>query len=302
MPLHSNPVLTRELRGRIRGRRAMVMLVIYLAITAVITLLVYAASASAFGRGINDPEAGRGIGKGIFLTVMVATLMQVCVISPALTAGAISGEKERQTYDLLLISLLSPWQIVLGKLVAALAFALLLIIAALPLAGLAFLFGGVSGTELIIGVIGILVTVVCYATIGLLASALMRSTLSATVLAQGLVIALLLGVPFLYVIISTLTNAFSGPFEPWYVYLIGLFISIHPFIALGITAASLANGENPFFFDVSTRTGEIIVPSPWMVYVAFSVLVTLVCLLLCIRLLRPVEYAAPRRKAARQAQ
>ncbi|MGQ9925553.1 MAG: ABC transporter permease [Chloroflexaceae bacterium] len=301
MRFQANPVLMRELRGRIRARRATVMLVIYLAITAVITLLVYAASASTFGRGINDPEAGRGIGKGIFLTVMVATLVQVCVISPALTAGAISGEKERQTYDLLLISLLSPWQIVLGKLVAALAFALLLIIAAMPLAGLAFLFGGVSGTELIIGILGILVTVVCYATIGLLASALTRSTLSATVLAQGLVIALLLGVPFLYVVISTLTNAFSGPLEPWYVYLIGLFLSTHPFIALGITAASLAEGENPFFFDISTRTGAIIVPSPWMVYVAFSLLVTLVCLLLCIRLLRPSEYAAPPRKAARQA-
>lgn len=301
MRLGSNPVLTRELRGRIRGRRAMVMLVAYLAITALVTLLVYAAAASSFSRGINDPEAGRGIGKGIFLTVMVATLVQVCVISPALTAGAISGEKERQTYDLLLISLLSPWQIVVGKLVAALAFALLLIIAALPLAGLSFLFGGVSGAELIIGIIGVLVTAVCYATIGLLASGLMRSTLSATVLAQGIVIALLLGVPFLYVIISTLTNTFSGPLEPWYVYVMGLFLSIHPFIALGITAASLASGENPFFFEIPTRAGEVIVPSPWMIYVALSAILTLVCLFLCIRLLRPVEYAAPGRKAARQA-
>lgn len=301
MRLSSNPVLTRELRGRIRGKRAMVMLVAYLAITALVTLLVYAASASGFERGINDPEAGRGIGKGIFLTVMVATLVQVCVISPALTAGAISGEKERQTYDLLLISLLSPWQIVVGKLVAALGFALLLIIAALPLAGLAFLFGGVSGAELIIGVIGILVTAVSYATVGLLASALMRSTLSATVLAQGIVIALLLGVPFLYVVISMLTDAFNGPFDRWYVYVMGLFLSIHPFIALGITAASLASGENPFFFDIPTRTGQVVVPSPWMVYVALSLLVTLVCLLLCIRLLRPVEYAAPRPKTSSRA-
>ncbi|MCX7791017.1 MAG: ABC transporter permease [Chloroflexaceae bacterium] len=298
MRIRSNPVLTRELRGRIRGQRALVMLVAYLTITAIVTLLVYAASASAFERGINDPEAGRGIGKGIFLTVMVATLVQVCVISPALTAGAISGEKERQTYDLLLISLLSPWQIVLGKLVAALAFALLMIIAALPLAGLAFLFGGVSGAELLIGIIGILVTTVCYATIGLLASALMRSTLSATVLAQGIVIALLLGVPFLFFVISTLTDTFSGPWEPWYVYVMGLFLSIHPFIALGLTAASLAGGEDPFFLDIPTRTGQVIVPSPWMVYLALSLILTLVCLVLCIRLLKPTEYAAPRSKTA----
>ncbi len=297
MRLRSNPVLTRELRGRIRGWRAVTMLVIYLAITAIVTLLVYAASASSFERGISDPEAGRGIGKGIFLTVMVATLVQVCVISPSLTAGAISGEKERQTYDLLLISLLSPWQIVLGKLAAALAFALLLIIAALPIAGLAFLFGGVSGTEVLIGMIGIMATAVCYATVGLFASALMRSTLSATVLAQAMVIGLLLGVPFLFFVISTITNFFADPFDAAYVYLMGLFLSIHPFIALGITAASLANGEGPFFFDIPTRTGDVIVPSPWMVYVALSVLLTIVFMFLCVWLLRPTDYAAPRGKS-----
>ncbi|MFQ3664029.1 MAG: ABC transporter permease subunit [Chloroflexaceae bacterium] len=300
MRLRWNPVLTRELRGRIRGWRAVAMLVIYLAITAIVTLLVYAASASAFERSIGDLDAGRGIGKSIFLTVMVATLVQVCVISPSLTAGAISGEKERQTYDLLLISLLSPWEIVLGKLAAALAFALLLIIAALPIAGLAFLFGGVSGTEVLIGIIGIITTAVCYATVGLFASALMRSTLSATVLAQAMVIGLLLGVPFLFIVVSTiLHNSFTGPFGEVYTYIIWLFVSIHPFIALGITATSLANGENPFFFDVPTRTGDVIVPSPWMVYVALSVLLTIVFMFLCVRLLRPTEYTALRGTSSR---
>lgn len=294
MGLLSNPVLTRELRGRIRGNRALIILVVYLTITAAVTLLVHAATAGSFRGGISDPEAGRSIGKAIFLTVMTATLIQVCVITPSLTAGAISGEKERQTYDLLITTLLSPLQIAIGKLTAALAFALLLIMAALPLAGLSFLFGGVSGTELIIGILGIAVTAVCYATLGLFWSTVMRSTLAATVMAQGTVVMILLAIPFVFAILSLLTDAFNGLNSAAYVYGMGLLLSLHPFIALGITAASLAQGENPFFFDVPSRAGDLLVPSPWLVYAVSSLLLTALFLFLTVRLLKPVQYDLPR--------
>lgn len=120
-----NPVLTRELFGRIRGRNAWLILSGYLTIIGAITLLIYAVFISSASP--NDPNTARTIGKSIFFTVMTAALVQVCFLSPSLTAGAIVGEKERQTYDLLLASLLSPLQIITGKLLSAIAFALLLI-------------------------------------------------------------------------------------------------------------------------------------------------------------------------------
>lgn len=292
----ANPVLSRELRGRIRGLRALIILVVYLMITGAVTLLVYAAAASSFSGGISDPEAGRGIGKAIFLTVMTATLIQVCVITPSLTAGAISGEKERQTYDLLITTLLSPMQIALGKLTSALAFALLLIVAALPMAGLAFLFGGVSGSELVIGVIGLVATAICYATVGLFWSTVMRTTLTATVMSQGTIIFIQLIIPFLFVVGSLLTDSFSGTPGILYVYVMGLLLSFHPFIALGITAAALANGESVFYFEVPTSQGDVFVPSPWIVYLFLTALLTGLFLVLSVRLLRPVQYDLPKGK------
>jgi ABC-2 type transport system permease protein len=292
----ANPVLSRELRGRIRGLRALIILVVYLVITGAVTLLVYAAAASSFSGGISDPEAGRGIGKAIFLTVMTATLIQVCVITPSLTAGAISGEKERQTYDLLITTLLSPMQIALGKLTSALAFALLLIVAALPMAGLAFLFGGVSGSELVIGVIGLVATAICYATVGLFWSTVMRTTLTATVMSQGTIIFIQLIIPFLFVVGSLLTDSFSGTPGIIYVYVMGLLLSFHPFIALGITATALANGESAFYFEVPTSQGDVLVPSPWIVYLFLTALLTGLFLVLSVRLLRPVQYDLPKKK------
>ncbi|MFV9507189.1 MAG: ABC transporter permease [Oscillochloridaceae bacterium umkhey_bin13] len=296
MSLLANPVLTRELRGRIRGNRAMIILIIYLSIIAAVTLLVYAAAASSFRGGISDPEAGRGIGKAIFITVMIVSLVQVCVITPSLTAGTIAGEKERQSYDLLITTLLSPLQILLGKLASAIAFAMLLIMAALPMAGLSFLFGGVSGTELLIAIAGLVATAISYAALGLFWSTVMRTTLGATVMAQGTVVMILLIIPFLFVVISLITGSFSNSDDPIFIYAMGLLLSTHPFIALGITAAALESGEGVFWFEIPSSQGQLIVPSPWLVYLLIAALITVTSLFLARRFLVPVEEGAGKGK------
>lgn len=281
-----NPVLTRELFGRIRGRNAWLILSGYLTIIGAITLLIYAVFISSASP--NDPNTARTIGKSIFFTVMTAALVQVCFLSPSLTAGAIVGEKERQTYDLLLASLLSPLQIITGKLLSAIAFALLLITASLPIAGLSLLFGGITAQEILIGVISLLITAICYAAIGLFWSTVMRSTLGATVMAQGTVIAILLLVPFLFVI-SLLIGAFDADPSPLYIYTMGPLICLHPFIALGITATILEAGGDPWLWTVPSSVGDLTVPLPWLVYIVLMIIVTVICLSLALQQIRPAE-------------
>jgi ABC-type transport system involved in multi-copper enzyme maturation permease subunit len=298
--LLANPVLTSELRGRIRGLRTMIILTIYLSITGIVTLLIYLAVASTMSFTASDFETGRNIGKAIFLTVMAAALVQVCIIIPALTSGSIAGEKERQTYELLIATLLSPWQIALGKLMAALAFASLLIIAVLPVAGLAFLFGGVSATELVIALIGLLMTAVLYATVGLFWSTVMRSTLGATVISLGTIILALLGIPFLFVISGVIVSNVSrqgDPFAlPLFAYGIGMLIYTHPFIALGHTAILLYNGESPFYFTFNAAGSEMFAPSPWLAYSALAGILTLLFMFLSVRRIKPLRQERPRRK------
>ncbi len=302
MPLLSNPVLMKELRGRMRGNRSLVILTLYLALTGAITLLVYLAFASSTSGG-PDLEEGRTIGKAIFLTVMISALIQVCIITPSLTAGSIAGEKERQSYDLLITTLLSPWQIIVGKLGAAIAFATLLIIAVLPMAGLAFLFGGVSGAELATAMVILLVTALLYASVGMFWSAVARTTLGATVRSQATIMLLLLSVPFLFVILvfMEVNEVFLPPDlmedlanMPLFIYLMGAFLCSHPFVALGLTEASLSAGENPFLFTIDPGRGDILVLSPWLAYLFIGLLMTFTLLFLSMRMLRPVQYRVPR--------
>jgi ABC-type transport system involved in multi-copper enzyme maturation permease subunit len=300
-----NPILVKELRSRMRGARAFVLLTIYLLVLSSVTLLLYSGLASNLGSDLN---AGRQIGKALFLVVAAVALVEVCVITPALTSGSIAGEKERQTFDLLVASLLSPWQIVWGKLASALAFALLLILAVVPVMSLAFLFGGVSAAEVLIALAGLVATAVFYASVGLFWSSVTRSSLGATSFALGSIIMLLLGVPFIVVIFGLVfTRDVSTDLleSALFVYASRLFIATHPFIALGVTETQLSSGGGPFFEVVTTASADLLVPSPWILYVLLSMLFSAVLVALSVRMLEPSEPSPappPPAKQARPAQ
>ena len=289
-----NPVLVKELRSRMRGPRAFLLLTIYLTILSLVALLLYAALAVNTGPDLN---AGQRIGKGLFLVIAVVALIEVCVITPALTASSIAGEKERQTYDLLVSSLLSPWQIVLGKLASALAFGLLMVLAVVPLMSLAFLFGGVSLAEILIALVGLVITAVFYAAVGLFWSSIMGSTLGATSFSLGSIILMLGGIPFLAGIFTLIFGRGSSDWmrSAAFIYLGGAFISTDPFIALGATELLITTGENPFFSIIDPRGANILIPSPWLAYVVLALLISTILIMISVHRLRPTEQRRPRR-------
>ncbi|RMG95342.1 MAG: hypothetical protein D6706_12150 [Chloroflexi bacterium] len=177
--ISQNPVILKELRARMRGRRAFTVLSIYLLLTSFFLILVYMAFISTSSQPFG-PDA-REAGKSIFSTIVGVQVFLVLFVGPSFTAGAISGEKERQTYELLRTTLLTANEFVQGKLLSALSYVVLLILAAIPLQSLAFLLGGVSLLELFLSQVVLMVTAVAYALYGLYNSATMRSTLSASV-------------------------------------------------------------------------------------------------------------------------
>ncbi len=293
MSTFHNPVLLKELRSRMRGARAFVVLTAFLLVLAVFTLLLYAVVRQGVG---SDPlNAGRTIGKALFLGVATVALVQVMIIVPAQSAGAIAGEKERETYDLLLATVLPAWKIVLGKLLAALAYAVLLIVAVVPFMALAFLFGGVTGTELLIALLGLLATALLYGSAGILWSVVSRRTITATVLTQATNVLMLLGLPFLIFVFGSLF-LFRTPQAPsWFatypfIYGTGWLLALHPFIALGSAEYVLSNGDTRWFIPMpgTLQAGhQIWIPTPWLAFVLMALLASAVLLAVATRLVRP---------------
>ena len=204
--LRENPVTVKELRSRMRGRRAFVVLTVHLLVMSGFITLVYSAFASA-ASGPYGPDS-RDVGKVIFSSVLGLQVMLVIFVGPSFTAGAISGEKERQTYDLLRTTLLSAKSFVAGKLLSALSYVLLLIFVAIPLQSIAFLMGGVAVIELIMSQVIVLVSAVTFALWGLYASSRMRTTLAASVVTFAGALFITVGVPVIVGLFSMILSPF----------------------------------------------------------------------------------------------
>lgn len=150
------------------------------------------------------------IGQALFLGLAFLELMMVCFIAPAVTAGAVSGEQEKQTYEMLLATPLRPGAILRGKLIASLGYVFLLILAAVPMASVVFVFGGVAPKELLKALIIVICLAVTLGVAGVFASAWLGRTTRATVASYLFVLALLV-LPYVAYILSGAINQREPP-------------------------------------------------------------------------------------------
>lgn len=295
--LSQNPVMLKELRARMRGRRAFVLLTLYLVLLSLLVSLAYLiflSSSSAVGT-VGERQI---LGKAIFGIVVGMQLLSVCFIAPALTAGAISSEREHQTYDLLRTTLLPARSLVMGKFLSGLIFVLLLLFAALPLQSLAFLFGGVALEEVLIGTAMLVVTAITFCAVGIFFSSLMARTLASTVLAYAFAILLVFGLPMLFMVFFSLFNVavggLSGPPGPAaeaMLLLAGwLLVSINPIATAILTEAMLLDQQTAFLFRVPLSNGvSIRLLSPWIPYLLANLMFSLGLLWISILRVRRVE-------------
>ncbi len=296
--LRSNPVIVKELRGRMRGFRAFLVLTLYLlALGGLVGLVYLLALASNTPTGSADLR--QSMGKIIFGLVVMQELMAACFIAPGLTAGAISSERERQTFDLLRTTLLPARSVVLGKFMAAFFYLLLLIFAALPIQSLAFLFGGVSLEEVGIAALMLVVTAMTFCSVGLFFSSMLSRTLVSTVLAYAFAILWVFGLPFILSLFSGLLGTFFTNTSPLFgslafqkVIFTGgwLLISLNPLGAAVVSEVVLLTENSLFLFNMPLPNGgSLSLISPWIIYVIISLLASLLLLWLSVRHVRRAE-------------
>ncbi len=193
VPLLENPIIIREFRRRMRGPRAFILLTIYLLVLGGIAYAVYRVIASSSGYVGGGVSQSATIGQALFIALAVLEMAGVCLITPSLTAGTISSEYERRTYDVLMAAPLRPLAIVWGKMIPALSYILLLILAAIPMFNVVFLFGGVTISDILRTLLLLALTTVTMGSIGLFFSALTRRTGRAAFASYTVVVLLIVG-------------------------------------------------------------------------------------------------------------
>ena len=195
-------IIVKELRSRMRGRRAFVILTLYVLLLAAFawsSQQIHQAAVSSISSYPGQANyASAAIGRGIFGDLLMLQTLMIAVLAPAATAGAISSEREHQTLELLAVTPISSIAIVVGKLLSALAWVFVLVLASVPVTALVFVFGGVAADDVLRGYLVLVATVIGLGSIGLFFSAMTRRTGAATGLTFVVTIALVLGSQYLF--------------------------------------------------------------------------------------------------------
>lgn len=205
-PFFLNPVIIKDLRSRMRGGRAFAILTAFLLILSLVSYGLYRIAGTAMQYNANGLMSV-AIGQTLFAGLALFELLLILFITPALTAGAISSERENLTYEMLVATPLKPRAILWGKLISAMSYVLLLVVAAIPLASLVFIFGGVAPADALKALLMLVATAITFGVVGLFFSALTGRTVRATVLSYSFLLLISVGTLFLYVAWGIIQNA-----------------------------------------------------------------------------------------------
>ncbi|WYP28434.1 ABC transporter permease subunit [Alkalihalobacillus sp. FSL W8-0930] len=269
----NNPVLMKEIKLRFRSFKSYLGIAIYLTVLGLLVLGYMGAYMSFDANHAFQPAESRGI----FLVLCLFQLALFIFVTPGLTAGVISSERERQTLPILLTTAQSSSVIIISKMIASLAYLLVYLIASLPLYTMVFLYGGVS-PSLLLSAIGIFVlTMITIAAIGIWTSTFFQKTIVSMVSSYGIAFFLTGGFALITLMMSIFGDAYTvdGAGFPW------------PFILASINIPIMLYGlfdQSPLIL-LQEYSGWSF--SPWWFFVSFYLLLISLLLFTAIRRLRP---------------
>lgn len=188
--LRLNPIYKQETRVSSRSFRLPLIILLCNTVLAVVALLNMYSMITQVQR---TAEIQYSSFVGLYIFVALVEFVLLLFLVPALTAGAISGERERQTLNMLMTTHLTPWDIVLGKLGASLSNILLMIVSSFPILALGFIYGGVMWKDIVLLVVCYCVTAILLGCIGICCSSVFSKSTVATVVSYCVMAVLVLG-------------------------------------------------------------------------------------------------------------
>ena len=270
--MFSNPVLVKEIKLRFRSPKSFVGILFYLIAMCIFVFGFILLTTQFTGTGYFRPE------ESFFMFTMLTYIQLglILFITPGLTAGAISSEREKQTLNILLTTAQTSFQIIFGKLTSSIAFLLLLLVAGLPIYSMVFLFGGVSPGQLGIIFLFFFLTMLAIGSIGIMYSTIIRKTIVSMIATYGTMIFLSAVTGFIYLVITGMNSMVVGSIasSP----LGHFFASINPVV---LVLTLISPGSDTFITDTTMVNFPI-----WAGYAIFYICITVIAILISVKKLR----------------
>ena len=201
------PIFGKELRTTARRKRTYVLRVIYLTALLLVLMMIYANTDRRYGAGIAAHNQQMSmLGAEFFSGFALFSVYAMGIIGPVLTCTAVGSERLQKTLPVLLMTPITAWQIVAGKLFSRLLVAITLLGLSLPVLALVRLLGGVELTDMLGIVCVAAAAALGSAALGLFFSTLINRAYSVILLSYAVMFGIYFVAPVL-----TMMLLFSGP-------------------------------------------------------------------------------------------
>ncbi len=200
-----NPIIKKDIKVESRSKKFSLEIFAYEATLLIIFLLVI--------KSIFSYTSYRSVSVGSQLQELVSlfpiiSITEICIIGlvvPIMTASSISGEKERQTFDIMITTSISPWSIILGKLGSAVIKIMLFVIASIPVMAISFIMGGLNWSALFYFVLAALLFAVFSGSVGVFCSSICRKSIASIILSY-VIYGCFFGLTFVPMLIAVLSK------------------------------------------------------------------------------------------------
>ena len=167
---------------------------VYLCLGLIIILFMYVSMHNVTGQLVFNYENC----ERLYLIISGIEFGSIFFIVPALTVGTVAGEREKRTLDLLLVSKLSPFHIICGKMSYAVTIIFILIVSDFPLTAMVAVTHSIEMKIQWQLLILLLVTSLYIASIGVFFSTIKKSTIAATLWTYGVILLITIGTIVIY--------------------------------------------------------------------------------------------------------
>jgi ABC-2 type transport system permease protein len=272
----SNPILVKEMRTRMRGKRAFVVLTGYVLVLSAIIGLIYL----VFTKNA-PPSVLNTAGRVLSAVLIFVQMGLICLIAPTFSSSAISAEREQETFSLLIATLARPSTILIGKLGASLSYLLLTLFGSLPLIALTYSLGGVDLSDIAKSYLVMIVAGITFCSVSFYWSTLIRRGVLAQLVSIFTVIFLVAAMPALAMFLTALAGNFTQGPSADFINVTFLMMRTNPFAAIVyLIIPGVPNPPNTVWFHT--------VPL-WVSQVLFYTLLTALSIFFSLRRLEKVR-------------
>jgi ABC-type transport system involved in multi-copper enzyme maturation permease subunit len=195
----SPAILLREATRSSRQVRTYVSRAVFSGILMAIVLATVGVGTEAIGwLGAPDPATFGTMGRKLFLGFAGVEILIAMVLAPVMVSRAVIEEREERTIDLIVLTRLSPGQILLAKIASSLLVIGMIVLGGLPILGLVTSLGGVSVVEVVAVTLDAMAALVLLGMLGGFFALFTRSQALATGAALVWALPVFLVAPWLY--------------------------------------------------------------------------------------------------------